>query len=65
LHLAADTGTGHIAAAYGVPFVSVFGPTDPKLFRPYSDEGVVLRASDRAGDVEPAQILAAAEGLLG
>ncbi|MBC8063619.1 MAG: hypothetical protein H7Y17_02220, partial [Chlorobia bacterium] len=33
IHLAADTGTGHMAAAFGVPFVSVFGPTDPKLFR--------------------------------
>jgi len=65
LHLCADTGTGHIAAAYGVPFVSVFGPTDPRLFRPYSDVGVFLRATDRPSEVEPAQILAAAEGLLG
>ena len=64
LHLAADTGTGHMAAAYGVPFVSVFGPTDPKLFRPYSDRGVVLRASNRPGDVPPEEIIRAAEGLV-
>src|SRR5262249_934501 len=36
LHLAADTGTGHMAAAYGVPYVSIFGPTNPDLYRPYS-----------------------------
>ena len=57
VHLAADTGTGHIAAAYGVPFVSVFGPTDPSLYRPYSEKGVVLRASRDPGDVTPDQIL--------
>lgn len=65
IHLAADTGTGHMAAALGVPFVSVFGPTDPKLYRPYSAKGIVLRCSERPGDVPPAQILAAVEDLLG
>ncbi len=64
IHLAADTGTGHMAAAFGVPFVSVFGPTDSKLFRPYSDRGEVLRESERPGDVTPAQVLAAVERVL-
>lgn len=65
IHLAADTGTGHMAAAFGVPFVSVFGPTDPKLYRPYSDRGTVLRRSDNPGDVPSSEILAAVERLLG
>lgn len=65
IHLAADTGTGHMAAAFGVPFVSIFGPTDPKLFRPYSDRGKVLRASATPGDVEPSDVLAAVEDLIG
>lgn len=64
IHLAADTGTGHMAAAFGVPFVSVFGPTDPKLFRPYSDNGVVLRNSDNPADVTPSEILTAVDKLL-
>ena len=64
IHLAADTGTGHMAAAFGVPFVSVFGPTDPKLFRPYSDNGVVLRNSDNPADVSASEILAAVNQLL-
>lgn len=65
IHLAADTGTGHMAAAFGVPFVSVFGPTDPELFRPYSSKGVVLRQSDRPSDVRPERILSAVEELIG
>lgn len=44
VHIAGDTGTGHIAAAYGVPVVSVFGYTDARLFRPYTERGVVLDA---------------------
>ena len=30
-----DTGTMHVAAAFGVPIVSVFGPTCPVRFGPY------------------------------
>ncbi len=29
--VAVDTGLGHLAAALGVPCVSIYGPTDPKL----------------------------------
>ena len=29
--VAVDTGLGHVAAAFGVPTVSLYGPTDPKL----------------------------------
>ncbi len=65
VHLAADTGTGHMAAAYGVPFVAVFGPTNPKLYRPYSENGVVLRNSNDPNSVQPNEILAAVEGLIG
>jgi ADP-heptose:LPS heptosyltransferase len=65
VHLAADTGTGHMAAAYGVPFVSVFGSTDPKLYRPYSNNGKVLRASASPADVDPVDIVSSVEELVG
>jgi len=65
IHIAADTGTGHMAGAFGVPFVSVFGPTDPDLFRPYSSKGVVLRQSNRPSDVRPERIISAVEELVG
>lgn len=65
IHIAADTGTGHMAAAFGVPFVSVFGPTDPNLFRPFSDRGTVLHKSTNPADVTPDEILQAVTSLLG
>ncbi len=45
LHLAADTGSGHMAAALGVPVISVFGRTNPARYRPYvvNSRGVVLQ----------------------
>lgn len=62
IHFAADTGTGHMAAAYGVPVVSVFGPTDPDEFRPYAGEkGRVLTGGVQ---VTPDQIVREGEELL-
>jgi ADP-heptose:LPS heptosyltransferase len=67
LHLAGDTGTGHMAAAYGVPVVSVFGPTDPNVYRPYprvNGQAIVLKEGSSTSEVRPAQILDAAHALL-
>ena len=64
LHLAADTGTGHIAAAYGVPTVSIFGPTSVKQFRPYSDLGTVLREGDDPAAVSVSSVMGAVERTL-
>lgn len=60
LHLAGDTGGGHIAAAYQIPVVSVFGPTNPNRFRPYTDQGIVLREGKRPDEVIPDQVIEAA-----
>lgn len=38
-----DTGPMHIAAAYGVPIVSVFGPTDWRTTSPYGQAHSVVR----------------------
>jgi len=35
VHVCGDTGTAHIAAAFGTPCVSLFGPTDPDRTGPY------------------------------
>jgi len=60
LTLAADTGAGHLAAAYGVPVVSIFGPTDPDEFRPYTDRSVVLKEGQSTGLVRPEQVVESA-----
>lgn len=64
LALAADTGAGHIAAAYGKPVVSIFGPTDPAEFGPYTDRGIVLRQDQKTESVRPEEVLEAAHTLL-
>lgn len=64
VHLAADTGTGHAAAAYGVPVVSVFGPMSPERYRPWTSEGRVLRCGMNPADVKPKAVAAAARELL-
>ena len=65
VHLAADTGNGHLAAALGVPVVSVFGPTNPVEFRPYTERGRVLRDGPNPGSVPPERLLAAVRELVG
>ncbi len=64
IHLAADTGTGHMAAAYGVPVVSLFGPTSPEFFAPYTEKRVVLRKDSKVtADISPQEILEASQTL--
>ncbi len=43
LFIGNDSGPGHLAAALGVPAISLFGPTDPQLWRPIGPRTVVLR----------------------
>lgn len=40
-----DSGPMHMAAALGVPCVSIFGPTDPNRTRPYGEDHQVLYAN--------------------
>ena len=41
-HVCGDTGSGHLAAALGVPVVSLFGPTDPARSCPYGQAAGVV-----------------------
>jgi heptosyltransferase-1 len=40
-----DSGPGHLAAAVGTPYVSIFGPTSPKRTAPYGSEHLVVQSS--------------------
>ena len=42
-----DSGPGHLAAAVGTPTLSLFGPTDPVVWRPLrSEEAAVIASED-------------------
>jgi heptosyltransferase-2 len=52
-----DTGPGHMAAAVGTPLVSVLGPSDPALWRPWGEAVTLLGGHGhwpQAGDVQAA-----------
>ena len=61
-HLAPDTGTGHIASAYGVPVVSIFGQGQqtPDRFRPYGPEVQVLQSGAHPSTVSVESVVEAA-----
>ena len=40
-----DSGPGHLAAAVATPYVSLFGPTDPRRVAPYRGEDLAVRAA--------------------
>jgi ADP-heptose:LPS heptosyltransferase len=44
--LAGDSGLGHIAAARGVPVITIAGPTDPILTRPLGPVTTVVRTRE-------------------
>ncbi len=44
LMVSVDTGPLHVAAATGVPIVALFGPGDPRKWRPYGPGNAVVRA---------------------
>jgi lipopolysaccharide heptosyltransferase II len=45
LLMAGDSGPVHLAAALGTPVVAVFGPTDPRVYRPYTNRATILHAA--------------------
>ncbi len=42
-----DSGLGHLAAARGVPTLTLFGPGRPERYRPWGDRAKILLAPDK------------------
>jgi ADP-heptose:LPS heptosyltransferase len=49
-----DTGSGHLAAAVGTPYVTMVGPTTPERIAPYGCEHLTVRSSPCAPCVKRA-----------
>jgi ADP-heptose:LPS heptosyltransferase len=52
-----DSGPAHMAAAFGVPSVVVFGPSDPAIWGPWRTASEVVRSPAGIGGVEIGQVL--------
>jgi lipopolysaccharide heptosyltransferase I len=57
VHLAPDTGSAHIAAALGVPVVSIYGPTSPARLAPYGQASRTIARGHLCGLTCPAVCL--------
>ena len=58
-----DSGPAHMAAAFGLPTVVLFGPSDHEVWAPWKTDGVVLKSPDIAG-ISVEQVAQALTGLL-
>ena len=78
LLIGGDTGPMHMAAAFGIPVVAIFGPTNPARNGPFGTRSIVLRSASspttharRAApdpgllEISADQVVAAARQLLG
>jgi len=63
LFIGNDSGPAHIAAAFGVPVVALFGPSDPVTWAPWRTEGHVLTNPEGIDRIRLEEVLAAVEAL--
>ena len=64
LYIGNDSGITHLAAALGTKTLALFGPASPDMWAPRGENVVVLR-SDPLSDLSVAEVLEAANRLLG
>ncbi len=58
-----DSGPAHMAAAFGVPSVVLFGPSNPAIWGPWQTESEVVVAPDGLDQVSVSRLIAAVEKL--
>lgn len=61
LFLGNDSGPAHMAAAFGLPVVALFGSSDPAIWHPWRTSSVVLREPAGIASITEQQVLDALE----
>ncbi|HSP67980.1 MAG TPA: glycosyltransferase family 9 protein [Bryobacteraceae bacterium] len=58
-----DSGPAHIAAAFGIPSVVLFGPSDPVTWAPWKTEAKILTSPESIQRITMEEVIAAADAL--
>jgi ADP-heptose:LPS heptosyltransferase len=58
-----DSGPAHIAAAFGVPSIVLFGPSNPAIWSPWRTEARVLHRPEGIAGIEVGEVLDAVHEL--
>jgi ADP-heptose:LPS heptosyltransferase len=59
LFIGNDSGPAHMAAAFGLPVVVIFGPSDPEIWGPWRTASEVITTPDGIASVAVEQVLGA------
>jgi heptosyltransferase-3 len=63
LFIGNDSGPAHVAAAFGIPVVVLFGPSDPVTWAPWRTQSRVLTSHGGISQIALEEVMAAAEAL--
>jgi len=63
LFIGNDSGPAHMAAAFGVPVVALFGDSDPAIWSPWRTQGRVLTSPDGIGGIGVEEAIEAAQSV--
>ena len=58
-----DSGPAHVAAAFGVPQLVIFGPSDAEIWAPWRTPAEILKADGAIGDIPVEQAIQAVDRL--
>jgi heptosyltransferase-3 len=64
LFIGNDSGPAHLAAAFGLPVVVLFGSSKPDIWRPWRTESVVLTSTNGINSIGVTEVAQAVERLL-
>lgn len=57
LFLGNDSGPAHLAAAFGLPLVALFGPSDSEIWSPWRTVGKVIKAEGPISNIPVADVI--------
>jgi ADP-heptose:LPS heptosyltransferase len=58
-----DSGPAHMAAAFGLPVVVLFGPSNPAIWGPWQTTSVVMTSHQGINSIQVSKVVEAIESM--